>query len=142
MANDLTITRYKSIANNNSSSQYRHISIDNGKYRRYIQEGKSVSVEQKTLANNEDFIHGSYGGLLFDPRWRTKRLIILNRDGHKCVICGGGDALQVHHRQYHFIDAIKQFKPPWDYDDRLLISLCETCHKKGHRNYKVPTIKI
>ena len=44
--------------------------------------------------------HGSYGGLLFDPRWRSKRAIILDRDFHCCVVCHSAINLQVHHRQY------------------------------------------
>jgi hypothetical protein len=31
---------------------------------------------------------------------------------------------------------------PWDYTDNLLITLCEKCHQKGHKQYKVPTIYI
>ena len=30
--------------------------------------------------------HGSYRELLFDERWREKRMHILERDGYKCTI--------------------------------------------------------
>lgn len=86
--------------------------------------------------------HGSYKGLLFDKRWKDRRSTILSRDHNKCVICGDGDNLQVHHRQYHYLTLLKQFKPPWDYSEKILITLCNTCHQRGHSKFKVPIIKI
>ncbi|MET3980410.1 5-methylcytosine-specific restriction endonuclease McrA [Mucilaginibacter sp. UYP25] len=86
--------------------------------------------------------HGSYGELLFDERWRIKRRTILQRDGNQCVICFSREHLQVHHRQYHFVKEISQFKVPWDYDDSLLITLCKKCHNRGHSKYKVPNLSI
>lgn len=82
--------------------------------------------------------HGSYGAKLFDPRWKAKRLSILKRDSNKCVNCSASESLQVHHRQYQFIKAIQSFRDPWDYADRLLVTLCEPCHSKGHGKYEVP----
>lgn len=86
--------------------------------------------------------HGSYGALLLDPNWKAKRKEILERDSHKCRICNGTEELQVHHRQYLFIKATKQFKVPWDYPEHLLITLCSKCHARGHYQYKVPSILI
>lgn len=86
--------------------------------------------------------HGTYGHLLFDKRWRNRRLQILSRDGNSCVICRGNENLQIHHRQYQFVKALGRFKAPWDYEDRLLITLCERCHSKGHNRYKVPTVIV
>ncbi|KIO78320.1 hypothetical protein TH53_04320 [Pedobacter lusitanus] len=86
--------------------------------------------------------HGSYGALLFDKRWKDKRSIILTRDLNQCVICGLTDNLQVHHRQYHYLTALKKFKAPWQYSDKTLITLCNSCHQRGHSKFKVPIIKI
>jgi len=83
--------------------------------------------------------HGTYGASLFDIRWKQKRNIILDRDNNKCVICQDVHVLQVHHRQYHFINRLNKFKEPWDYPNELLITLCAACHKRGHRKYKIPT---
>jgi 5-methylcytosine-specific restriction endonuclease McrA len=83
--------------------------------------------------------HGGYGASLFDPRWKAKRIEILERDGSKCRICSSKEVLQVHHRQYHFSRTLNAFKEPWDYPDYLMITLCQSCHQKGHRLYKVPT---
>ncbi|WP_026995652.1 HNH endonuclease [Flectobacillus major] len=86
--------------------------------------------------------HGTYAALLFDQRWIQRRKEILERDEYKCVICLNEEKLQVHHRQYHMIKISGKFKPPWDYEDYLLITLCESCHKRGHSKYKVPVIQI
>ncbi|AOM80938.1 hypothetical protein BFS30_21460 [Pedobacter steynii] len=86
--------------------------------------------------------HGSYGALLFDRRWKDKRSSILIRDNNKCVICGFAEGLQVHHRQYLYVTALKKFKSPWDYSDKTLITLCNSCHQRGHSKFKVPIIYI
>jgi len=66
-------------------------------YRRYINiQNQSKETEEPPEK------HGSYGALLFDKRWKDKRGIILSRDNNQCVICGHGEELEVHHRQYHF----------------------------------------
>ncbi|MBD1431104.1 MULTISPECIES: HNH endonuclease [Sphingobacterium] len=80
-----------------------------------------------------------YGEKLFDPRWIAKRKHILNRDQFKCVHCKRSEVkLHVHHRQYHIIKRLNVHADPWDYADNLLITLCESCHSKGHRLYEVP----
>jgi len=80
-----------------------------------------------------------YGVKLFDPRWIEKRKRILNRDNNKCIICGKtGVKLQIHHKQYHFIKRLQTHVEPWDYNDNLLVSLCESCHNRGHNSFKVP----
>ena len=86
--------------------------------------------------------HGTYGVLLFDRRWVGKRAEIILRDNNRCVICSSHEKLQVHHRQYHFIKALKQFKAPWDYEDYLMITLCEKCHSRGHSKFRVPNLYV
>lgn len=86
--------------------------------------------------------HGTYGASLLDERWKKKRKEILERDQHQCVNCGAKEKLQVHHRQYHFDIKTRKFKEPWDYPHVLMITLCETCHQRGHYLYKVPSIVI
>lgn len=114
-------------------------------YSRYIQEDISAKFppakpqEQSSLNAKS---HGSYGALLFHPDWKAKRKEILHRDSHRCVHCRSDKDLQVHHRQYHFIVSEQKFRLPWDYPHHLLITLCESCHNKGHNKYKVPTITI
>ena len=131
--------------NDPTNSKYRYLSFKGSSYRRYIKDSENNQLQQSNLASkgNEDVpAHGTYGSLLFDERWRTKRLEILKRDANKCIICSGNNGLQVHHRQYHFVVSDNRFKLPWEYDNHLLITLCEPCHKKGHNKFKVPTINI
>ncbi|PWS33032.1 HNH endonuclease [Pedobacter paludis] len=86
--------------------------------------------------------HGSYGALLFDKRWKDKRAIILMRDNNQCVICENNNDLEVHHRQYRFIKELKKFCAPWEYPDKILITLCNSCHQRGHSKFKVPVIYV
>src|SRR6266567_1990017 len=121
--------------NDPTNSRYRYLAFkDNEIYRRYIQENNDRPLQESTWKpkSHEIPAHGTYGASLFDPRWKTKRLEILNRDSYSCVVCKKNENLQVHHRQYHFLVRENKFKPPWDYDNYLLISLCESCHKRGH----------
>jgi len=107
-----------------------------GQYRRYVRLGKRQDDNETPPA------HGSYGGLLRDPRWLEKRQKILERDGHKCAACKATGNLQVHHRQYHYSAEHRKFYPPWAYDDTLLITLCADCNRRGHSQYKIPIITI
>lgn len=98
-----------------------------------------MNTDFNTVTNDEATpTHGGYGGALFDPRWKAKRKEIMERDRHKCIICGSDKNLQVHHRQYHFSRSMNIFKNPWEYENGLMITMCESCHQKGHRLYKVP----
>lgn len=90
---------------------------------------------------DDNIIHGTYGALLLDFRWKAKRAHILKRDGCKCVVCGGTKGLNVHHKQYHVDSQGRKFVP-WNYDDKYLVTLCEKCHRKGHYRYKVPVFVI
>jgi 5-methylcytosine-specific restriction endonuclease McrA len=86
--------------------------------------------------------HGSYKAKLFDKRWLTKRDQILERDKHQCVICGAQNELVVHHKQYHFVSKLGVYRDPWDYDKRYLVTLCRSCHDRGHYRFKVPVKNV
>jgi len=87
--------------------------------------------------DNDNRKQGSYQELLFDKRWGEKRAEILQRDNYKCIICGSMDNLLVHHKQYHFNTRINQKCPPWDYDNKYLITICESCHSRGHQKFQI-----
>ncbi len=66
----------------------------------------------------------TYSEKLRDPRWQKKRLEILNRDEFRCQMClDEKTTLNVHHHDY------KQGREPWEYDNDMLITYCEVCHK-------------
>lgn len=67
----------------------------------------------------------TYAQKLQDPRWKAKRIQILERDKYKCQWCGIRDALfDVHHHYY------LAGREPWDYPDCSLVTLCRDCHSK------------
>ena len=64
--------------------------------------------------------------------WKKKRKAILNRDDHKCKICGCTNNLQVHH-----ILSISTH-PTLRLEDTNLISVCTDCHEKIHNGIYLP----
>jgi hypothetical protein len=67
----------------------------------------------------------TYSEKLRDPRWQKKRLEIFQRDEWRCQGCGDSEStLHIHHRRYI------QGREPWDYEDKLLLTLCEECHEE------------
>lgn len=126
-------------------NNYRYLQFkDKQVFRRYIQNEQPNTIQTEDFAETvpDGLTHGTYGALLFHPKWKAKRKEILTRDKHQCVNCRSDKELQVHHRQYHFIANQNKFRLPWDYPDHLLITLCELCHSRGHNKYKVPTITV
>jgi hypothetical protein len=71
-----------------------------------------------------------YTTKLRDPRWKSKRKEILDRDGHECVDCQERTHLEVHHLWY------EHGKEPWECPDEALIVLCDICHKEETRLLK------
>jgi len=66
----------------------------------------------------------NYNEDLRDPRWQKKRLEIMKRANWGCEVCNNDKInLQIHHKEY-----IRGLKP-WEYQDNLLICLCEDCHR-------------
>ena len=77
-----------------------------------------------------------YKAKLLDPRWKARRLVILERDNRTCVRCGAKDAiLHVHHIRY-----LKKGEP-WDSPDEDLETLCVPCHKAEHGRSETPKAK-
>lgn len=80
----------------------------------------------------------AYQESLLDPRWRTLRERILQRDRFLCRSCGSSGPLHVHHRQYHRASTTGEWKKPWEYPEMLLITLCDSCHQAGHQQFAIP----
>jgi 5-methylcytosine-specific restriction endonuclease McrA len=77
-----------------------------------------------------------YYDLLKDPRWLKKRKKILKRDEFKCTVCGSTKQLRVHHTYY-----TGQNTPPWAYPNNSLLTVCNDCHEKYHREHEL-TIQL
>lgn len=72
-----------------------------------------------------------YSKRLKDPRWQKRRLQILEKANWMCQKCNKTtDTLNVHHKAY-----IRN-RAPWEYDDDMLVVLCETCHGNLHEGQK------
>lgn len=68
----------------------------------------------------------TYKQQLLTPEWRAKRAKILKRDNYCCTKCSSKHRLQIHHKYYNLN------KKAWEYPNKALITLCETCHEKEH----------
>lgn len=62
------------------------------------------------------------------PNWLRLKAAILERDGHQCRRCRTKwRCLHVHHRRY------KKGGYIWDVPHTWLITLCDRCHEREHR---------
>lgn len=68
----------------------------------------------------------NYTAQLNDTRWKVKRKKILERDNFACVDCLSTKHLHVHHIKYTGF--------AWQAPNGDLITLCQSCHMKLHRN--------
>lgn len=65
----------------------------------------------------------TYSEMLKHPKWQKKRLEILKRDDYTCQSCFDDEnQLHVHHTIY--ING----KKPYEYDNKTLITFCDSCH--------------
>lgn len=85
-----------------------------------------------------------YSEKLKDPRWKGKRMFILDRDGYQCKRCKqysnmGHELVYGHEYPYEdfkyreedlelHVHHIKYRGEPWEAKDEDLITLCEMCH--------------
>ena len=83
-----------------------------------------------------------YDVSLEDPRWARLRKQILNRDNQQCRLCGTASDLQVHHRQYHRSKSTGEWNKSWEYHPFFLITVCDSCHDKGHQLFSIPIKQI
>lgn len=79
----------------------------------------------------------SYSKKFKDPRWQKKRLKIFERDNWACQMCGSTvNPLVVHHKFY------MAWAEPWEYEDKLLITLCDNCHETETESIVPATIEV
>lgn len=75
----------------------------------------------------------TYDDYLKTQHWRTFRRLVLERDGHRCVVCNGDKEVHVHHRHYE----------SGRYQENLndCYTLCKKCHEKYHGKGKKSATK-
>lgn len=95
-----------------------------------------------TSIDTETAQQTAYNSQLLSPMWRMKREDILRRDQHRCKVCGGQERLQVHHKCYLYLLQQQRHVHVWNYPDRMLVTLCQTCHEQVHQSYKIPTYTL
>ena len=78
----------------------------------------------------------AYELLLERPEWKAYRLAVLAERGELCEWCGSNKNLQVHHKFYLKYPNGKHILP-WEYNINCLLVLCEDCHEKAHKKYKI-----
>ena len=78
----------------------------------------------------------AYGLLLERPEWKAYRLAVLAERGELCEWCGSNKNLQVHHKFYLKYPNGKHILP-WEYNINCLLVLCNDCHEKAHKKYKI-----
>lgn len=107
-----------------------------------LKQSKSRPTYAELLAENQN-PYIPYEQLLNTSEWQKKRQKILDRDKHKCSKCGVSHNLQVHHTFYS-VQKIELKKNkfihnlPWEYPDKALITVCNSCHTKIHKTTKIP----
>lgn len=100
--------------------------IENGKLRATLTRIRKFASALSRLSLPAPKEQITYAEKLSDPKWITKRARIRERDGGKCVQCGTGGEVHVHHSHY------RAGREPWDYRDSDLFTLCKGCHEKNH----------
>jgi hypothetical protein len=66
------------------------------------------------------------------PKWRAKRIALINERGKKCERCDNINNLEIHHKRY------AKGKKVWEYPNTDLLILCSYCHSKEHNR---PTVQ-
>lgn len=87
---------------------------------------KTKAWKARKRAKKKNKLPNKYEAFLLTPYWRSVRKKILDRDNHRCQMCGSENLLHVHHVTY-----IHHFSEMDHLED--LITLCKKCHKEVHR---------
>ena len=76
----------------------------------------------------------AYQIYLLSDHWKAKREQRLKYDGYRCLFCGSGDSLNVHHLHYNSL-----WNESVEFD---LVTLCRDCHKRFHECIDMYTPEI
>ncbi len=62
------------------------------------------------------------GASYYGEDWPEARQLVLERDHHRCRLCGTTERLEVHH--------IRRYQPGMPHEPKHLITLCKGCHQQ------------
>lgn len=89
-----------------------------------------MQYKSETMNKNKQYTEN-----LNTKEWREKKRFILKRDNYTCTECKSKSTLlHVHHKIYI------ENRLPWQYEDKHLTTLCETCHSWLHGNQTVKVL--
>lgn len=96
--------------------------------------GKTKHCSPQCRARDARRRHRNSGrGAKYQQEFRSVRPIVLERDGHRCVLCKSDDRLHVHHQ-----DSSGRHEDCNNAENNL-VTLCQKCHFEIHR---VSLVKI
>jgi 5-methylcytosine-specific restriction endonuclease McrA len=75
----------------------------------------------------------AYHAYLRSAQWHNKRQRVLQRDNHRCALCGSTHQLEVHHNTYERLGHEKRSD---------LITLCADCHAIFHDRLCVHSVSL
>ncbi|MDE1484738.1 HNH endonuclease [Xenorhabdus bovienii] len=84
-----------------------------------------IKIYGEEKQKTKDKFWGWYSIYLKSSTWRDKRELVLRRDNYTCQGCLRKKATQVHHLTYENVGDELLFE---------LVSLCDSCHEKAHKN--------
>jgi DEAD/DEAH box helicase domain-containing protein len=98
--------------------------------------GYWISLNEDTVNILKDQMFWNSDQNEYGPEWDKIRQRVLNRDGHRCQVCGAADSVRSLHA--HHIQPFRSFTNLESANQtQNLISLCPTCHRKAEASVRI-----
>jgi DEAD/DEAH box helicase domain-containing protein len=98
--------------------------------------GYWISLNEETVNNLKDQMLWNSDQNDYGPEWDKIRQRVLNRDGHRCQVCGAADSVRPLH--VHHIQPFRSFTNRESANQlQNLITLCPTCHRKAETSVRI-----
>jgi DEAD/DEAH box helicase domain-containing protein len=98
--------------------------------------GYWISLEDETVQMLKDQMMWNADQNDYGPGWEDLRRRVINRDGHRCQVCGASDTLRPLH--VHHIQPFRSFTNRETANQiQNLVTLCPACHRKAETSVRV-----